>query len=225
MASGFGAGRGYGFDQLQRDSAGDSPIDPGLPLLASDPQAGRGDTHIRRNTRYVEKPASLRDGDGRSAVPDRRQDREQPGSRNSGRLRAGNERDGAGRGDGQATSLATPGALDRAKFPHVEDGHWRPFEQTASEAASARLGEGDDLPTDRLNRLASKALVKIDEILSIPLDPDSEAYLTLLRVQSTSAQTALATQIRVDDQQFRQQQADRLPDLLARLVAASGEMA
>lgn len=65
-----------------------------------------------------------------------------------------------------------------------------------------------------LTRLTGKALRKIESILDIELDPDDEEFGTLLRAQLAGSQAILNSQIKVDEQQFRRQQEDRLPQLL-----------
>jgi len=65
-----------------------------------------------------------------------------------------------------------------------------------------------------LTRLTGKALRKIETILDIELDPSDEEFGTLLRAQLAGSQAILNSQIKVDEQQFRRQQEDRLPQLL-----------
>lgn len=66
------------------------------------------------------------------------------------------------------------------------------------------------------------SLDKIEEILSFELDRDDES---LMRIQMTGAQAILNSQIKVDEQQFRRQQEDRLPALLQILVEEREKMA
>lgn len=48
---------------------------------------------------------------------------------------------------------------------------------------------------------------------------DDEDFATLLRVQATCVQTVMTTQARVDEARLKRRQEDRLPAILARLLA------
>jgi hypothetical protein len=67
----------------------------------------------------------------------------------------------------------------------------------------------------KLESVTEKAIGKLDEIMSIPLEPESEHYAGVLRAQNAAANTALITQTRVDDAHLRRRQTDMLPKLLA----------
>jgi hypothetical protein len=67
----------------------------------------------------------------------------------------------------------------------------------------------------QLETVTEKAIGKLDEIMSIPLDPDSEHYAGVLRAQNAAANTTLITQTKVDDTRLRRRQTDMLPKLLA----------
>ena len=73
---------------------------------------------------------------------------------------------------------------------------------------------GKSALASRLESISSKAVEKLDEIMGLPLDPDHPAFAPVLRAQTAAANTALATQTKVDETALRRQQVDRLPELL-----------
>jgi hypothetical protein len=66
----------------------------------------------------------------------------------------------------------------------------------------------------KLEGISERALAKLDEILSLPLDPADSQFAGLLRAQNAAASTTLNTQTRVDDFRLRHRQADVLPRIL-----------
>jgi hypothetical protein len=66
----------------------------------------------------------------------------------------------------------------------------------------------------KLETVSERAIEKLDEILALPLDPEHDQFAGLLRAQNAAANTALNTQIRVDEFQLRHRQTDVLPRLL-----------
>lgn len=56
-------------------------------------------------------------------------------------------------------------------------------------------------------------------MLNLSLDQDDENFPTILRVKMSAAQTVMNTQVKVDEQRLKQRQADRLPEILDRLLA------
>lgn len=80
---------------------------------------------------------------------------------------------------------------------------------------------GPQLAAD-LERVASKALTWLDEVLGKPID---EENAPLLRAQSSAAMTALNTQIRADSLRLRAQRQDAALDrLLAQIAAQEGRI-
>ncbi len=69
-----------------------------------------------------------------------------------------------------------------------------------------------------LETVCGKAVDKLDEIMELPLDPTHPSFGGVLRAQTSAANTALTTQVRVDDMALRRQAVNRMPELL-RLVA------
>jgi hypothetical protein len=55
----------------------------------------------------------------------------------------------------------------------------------------------------KLEKITSKGLDKADQILDLPLDPDSETFGPTLRAQTSIVGQALTTQVRVDENQMR----------------------
>jgi hypothetical protein len=70
----------------------------------------------------------------------------------------------------------------------------------------------------QLESVSGKALDKLNEIMGLPLNPETPQVAGLLRAQTAAAGVALTTQVRVDENQLRKQLPDRLPELL-RLAA------
>jgi hypothetical protein len=83
-------------------------------------------------------------------------------------------------------------------------------------ADRSNLPDQDQSPlATKLEAISEHAIDKLDEILSLPLDPSDSQFAGLLRAQNSAATTALLTQVRVDDFRLRVQQTDMLPRILA----------
>lgn len=76
----------------------------------------------------------------------------------------------------------------------------------------------------KLARLIGKALDKLNEILSIDLDPQSEEYLKLIAAQQSAATTLLNTGTKTDENRFRAAVADRFDELLLRMKQEEDEL-
>jgi len=74
----------------------------------------------------------------------------------------------------------------------------------------------DDVPlANKLERVASTALDKLDEVLAIPLpDPGDPTWGNLSRAQTAAANTAIGAQLRVGEAALRARQTDIMPRLL-----------
>jgi hypothetical protein len=83
-------------------------------------------------------------------------------------------------------------------------------------AARAPVLPVDDVPlANKLERVASTALDKLDEILAIPLpDPSDPTFGNLSRAQSAAANTAINAQLRVGEAAMRARHDDVMPRLL-----------
>jgi hypothetical protein len=89
----------------------------------------------------------------------------------------------------------------------------------------------DDVPlANKLERVASTALDKLDEVLAIPLPaPNDPSFGNVARAQSAAANTAINAQLRVDETAMKARQTDMMPRLLQileheqRKLAALGE--
>ena len=70
----------------------------------------------------------------------------------------------------------------------------------------------------KLEKITSKGLDKADQILDLPLDPDSETFGPTLRAQTTIVGQALTTQVRVDENQMRAERPDALVELMRNIA-------
>jgi hypothetical protein len=81
----------------------------------------------------------------------------------------------------------------------------------AKEATGA--GETKDLPA-RLEDVTGKAMAKSQEILDFPLNPGDDHFGLVLRAQTAIVNSALNTQVKVDENRLRARRPDVLPRLL-----------
>ena len=70
-----------------------------------------------------------------------------------------------------------------------------------------------------LGELTIKALRKVDEILSFPLDKEDRDYLNLMKAQGGAVATVLSTAGKMQENMLRAKQADGLDKLLAAIRA------
>lgn len=68
---------------------------------------------------------------------------------------------------------------------------------------------------DQLESASGEAIEKAREILAMPLDPASEQFGVVMRAQTSTMATVLATQTRADENRLR---ATHRPDVLAALL-------
>lgn len=96
-------------------------------------------------------------------------------------------------------------------------------EEPAPVAANVPVPVEDKVPSPaddtslagKLKGVASTALDKLNEVLSIPLpDPADPSFGNLSRAQTAAANTAIGAQLRVDETAMRARQGDALPRLL-----------
>jgi hypothetical protein len=90
----------------------------------------------------------------------------------------------------------------------------------ALESVAAAEGAHDDTSglAPKLEKVTSKGLDKADQILDLPLDPDSESFGPTLRAQTAIVGQALTTQVRVDETQMRAERPDALVELLRNIA-------
>jgi hypothetical protein len=72
---------------------------------------------------------------------------------------------------------------------------------------------GSSTLANKLGAVSERAIDTIDEILAIPLNPESDQYASVLRAKTAAANTALTTMGKVDENRLRGQAIDRLPEL------------
>lgn len=72
---------------------------------------------------------------------------------------------------------------------------------------------------DQLESASGEAIGKAREILAMRLDPASEQFGVVMRAQTSTVATVLATQTRADENRLRaSNNPDRLAELLARIA-------
>ena len=107
------------------------------------------------------------------------------------------------------------GFLARLNNEHADAPAVLEAQQTkAIETLDQRTTGGNSGLAAKLENVAEKAIDKLDQILGVPLDQDHEQFGSILRAQGAAANTALLTQVRVDESALRQRQLDRLPALI-----------
>lgn len=67
---------------------------------------------------------------------------------------------------------------------------------------------------ERLEQLTDKALAKMDEILDLPLEEDSDHFPRVLSAQKDAAGSVLTLAARVDENRFRRKSTEALQSLL-----------
>jgi hypothetical protein len=92
--------------------------------------------------------------------------------------------------------------------------------RAASESAAAVEGVPEDASglALKLEKITSKSLDKADQILDLPLDPDSETFGPTLRAQTAIVGQALTTQVRGDENQMRVERTDGLAELIRNIA-------
>jgi hypothetical protein len=101
---------------------------------------------------------------------------------------------------------------DTSEPPKTETRHETTM--AAANTADRRPGGGKSEIATRLETITEKAVGKLGEIIDLPLDQADQHFPSILRAQNAAANTALATQVKVDETALRRQQLDRLPALL-----------
>jgi hypothetical protein len=66
----------------------------------------------------------------------------------------------------------------------------------------------------KLETVTAKSLIKADEILDLPLDPERRHYQAELRAPASIINTTLNTQARVGEAALHKEVVDRLPELI-----------
>jgi hypothetical protein len=88
----------------------------------------------------------------------------------------------------------------------------------ASESAVEGAPEDASGLAPKLEKITSKSLDKADQILELPLDPDSDTFGPTLRAQTAIVGQALTTQVRVDENQMRVERTDGLAELMRNIA-------
>jgi hypothetical protein len=86
--------------------------------------------------------------------------------------------------------------------------------ETTDLAPSEEESNGDGVLGAKLEAATAKSLIKADEILDIPLDPERRNYQAELRALVSIINTTLNTQARVGEAALHQQVVDRLPEII-----------
>lgn len=204
-----------------------------LSLFASDEEgsARRSDLRPGRCEDQAARP-SVRSDDGGSALRAERINQDRVSDSHSRRLCASRDSDWRdGMGD-EAERVPPLKSLNTAQLPDVSDGYWRQALQAATEAASARLRDGDgflDAPS-ALEANTSKALETTFELMHADYrEHDEESSLVFNRINKvrlSAASTVLNTQVRVNDLQLKKvAQEDTLKLVLARMKEEQARLA
>lgn len=215
-----------------RSSRGGS-VHTRLSLFASDEEGSDRGADLRPGgcEDQATRP-SVRSDDGGGSLRAERNDQDRTGDSDGGRLRPGSDSDG---GDGvghEAERLSPLKSLNVAKLPHVSDGYWRQALETASQAAKARLRDGDgflDAPA-ALEANTNKALETTFELMHADYrehdDTSSLVFNRINKVRLSAASTVLNTQVRVNDLQLKKvAQEDTLKLVLARMKEEQARLA
>ena len=214
-------------------SRGGGSFNTGLSVLTPDEEGSDRRAYLWFGRCEDQSPCPpVRDDDGRSSGREGRQDHEQAEHGDSGRLRAGDDRDG-GYGVGhEANRLSALKSLNTSQLPHVSDGHWRQTLKAASETARERLRNGDDFLSapEALEANTSKALEVTYELMHADHrdhdDGSSLVFNRINKVRLSAASTVLNTQVRVNDLQLKKQaQDDTLKLVLARMKEEQARLA
>jgi hypothetical protein len=89
---------------------------------------------------------------------------------------------------------------------------------------SGHAPRSESLLATRLEEVTEKAVNKLGDIIDMPLDPTDPHFTSVLRAQTSAANTTLTTQVKVDETTLRRQQLDRLPALLALVNATAARL-
>lgn len=131
--------------------------------------------------------------------------------------------------------LSVPAAHDPEKLATVARSYAtrQHVERLVSETRLSGAGLPDVLPytreeaigvldaSDHLETLTSKALSKMDEILSPPVDWSEPKMVS---AQIAAATTILNTQVRVDEGRLKRRKLDMLPKLLEAMAKEKGRL-
>jgi hypothetical protein len=145
-----------------------------------------------------------------------RKDRERAAARDSGGLRAGDDGDSGHSQRREPDSLSSLGSLDGARLPNVPDGHWQTPDEAFAETPSIRIRDGDDV----LPRLLNEGVVlSFEEAVNIlrwrhESIEDKTVLGIIVRAKCSIINTMQTTAMRVNEERFRQQRFDRLPELI-----------
>jgi len=212
-----GSGEGDDTEQLGDGHLGDrgGSVDTGLPVQPHHPQGGGRGSDLRYEAGPAAAHSPVRDEDGGGPDPDGQGNPQLPLYGDGGGLRAGN--DGGGRDRAAIARYGLQKAREalRAKQSSVANGHRSPAGKAATGNSVARVRDRDAVQrAEQLTRVTDKALKKLEEILDLKIDRGSDTYAQDLKAITAMVDTALRTQLKVDENELRRQKVDLMPQLL-----------
>ncbi len=193
-------------------------VDTGLPVHETTDRGENGDSDLRRLEQAMLSLMPVQDGKG----PDERAgtDSDAANHRDGGELCTGDQRDGADSERSEQISIQGTGNVVDTQFAYVPNGHRKTFEEAIAELAEPRVRERDDVlseqPTERFERVFTKALIQTEETLDLelphPSDPD---YAKILSLKQTAATAVINSGLKADENRLRRKQTDVLAKLYA----------
>lgn len=106
-------------------------------------------------------------------------------------------------------------SLDTATLP--------PAYTPAREIALAEPVTEIENPRDQLHSVVTKAIAFLEDVLDMEADLSTEA-VRVLSIKLQAAQTAINTQVKVNDSDLRRREVDMLPRLLELIAREEGKM-
>lgn len=225
MATKPGRGNGCKERATGHNSRGSGHVDTGLPVQPLDAQGSERGAVIRSDT--GERPACspLRDADGGSASRSGWQDNFSAVFGDCRRLRISSLGDGRHGNGSQEGRIQDTRSAQPPQLPDVPYRYWEPLEEADSETASAGVCNGDAVleaenNSQFLSKLRTKALVKLDEILSLPLPRSGDAdHVRMASIQKDAANQIVTASLKADENCFRRRNNDALARLTATVAA------
>ena len=219
--------RGFGLEKLdpRHDIDRRLPFNTKLSLQRSPQGGSEWDTAVRYDPEERKLDSSVRNDDGGSATRSGREDSDAALPRNSGGLRAGNQRNRRDRNPVQESRVQNTGGTQLAELPDVPHGYWEPSEEAATGASGDGVRNGDDVLAtqadhDLLARVASKGLQVLEEVLNTPTPPQSDPnFARILSTKKDAAVSAVGARLKADENCFRHRQSNALDRLYAEMKA------
>jgi hypothetical protein len=204
------------------DRSGCRPFDPRLSLQPPDPKGSEWDPSLWNDLLDSSFNPSMRNADGGSTAGSKGADNKPAVPRDSGGLRAGSQRNGRDDYRSKAGSVQDSEIIKLAELPDVPDGYWESPQEAVTGVASDGLR--DELTVlggaNQLDRIVSKSLDVIEEVLDQPLPATTdERYMKILSMKQSAATSAMAIGLKADENRFRARKNDVLGKLLAEIKA------